>query len=59
VRKLSRDSRRKNDDIDAAAAASVAALHGDASPVVAENLTTVLALLSSRRSGTLTNGSRR
>jgi transposase len=39
VRELSRGGRRKNDVIDAAAAASVAALHGDANPVVAEDLT--------------------
>jgi transposase len=48
VRELSR-GRRKNDVIDAAAAASVAALHGDANPVVAEDITTVLALLDERR----------
>ena len=39
VRELSRGGRRKNDVIDAAAAASVAALHGDANPVAAEDLT--------------------
>ena len=49
VRELSRGGRRKNDVIDAAAAASVAALHGDANPVQAEDLTTVLALLDERR----------
>ena len=49
VRELSRGGRRKNDVIDAAAAASVAALQGDANPVVAEDLTTVLALLDERR----------
>jgi transposase len=48
VRELSR-GRRKNDVIDAAAAASVAALHGDANPVVAEDITTVLAVLDERR----------
>ena len=37
VRELSRGGRRKNDVIDAAAAASVAALQGDASLVVAED----------------------
>ena len=42
VRELSRGGRRKNDVIDAAAAASVAALHGDANPVVTENTSTVL-----------------
>ena len=42
VRELSRGSRRKTDIIDAAAAASVAALHGDATIVTAEDHTTVL-----------------
>ncbi len=37
VRELSRGGRRKNDVIDAAAAASVAALQGDANPVLAED----------------------
>jgi len=37
VRELSRGSRRKSDLIDAAAAASVAALHGDATPVPTED----------------------
>jgi len=49
VRELSRGGRRKNDVIDAAAAASVAALQGDASPVPAEDLSTVLSLLQERR----------
>jgi transposase len=49
VRELPRGGRRKNDVIDAAAAASVAALHGDASPVPAEDLSTVLSLLEERR----------
>ncbi|MCC5951539.1 MAG: IS110 family transposase [Acidimicrobiia bacterium] len=49
VRELSRGSRRKTDVIDAAAAASVAALHGDATPVAAEDHTTVFALLEERR----------
>jgi transposase len=49
VRELSRGGRRKNDVIDAAAAASVAALQGDANSVVAEDITTVLALLDERR----------
>ncbi len=48
VRELSRGSRRKTDAIDAAAAASVAALHGDA-VVVAEDHTTVFAMLEERR----------
>lgn len=49
VRELSRGGRRKTDVIDAAAAASVAALHGDASRVPAEDLSTVLSLLEERR----------
>ncbi|WP_099042698.1 IS110 family transposase [Mycobacterium neglectum] len=49
VRELSRGGRRKNDRIDAAAAASVAALHGDARPVHPETTTDSLALLDERR----------
>jgi len=49
VRELSRGGRRKNDVIDAAAAASMAALAGDATPIAAEYLTMVLALLDERR----------
>ena len=49
VRELSRGSRRKTDVIDAAAAASVAALHGDATIVTPEDHTTVFALLEERR----------
>jgi transposase len=49
VRELSRGSRRKTDVIDAAAAASVAALHGDATVVTVEDHTTVFALLEERR----------
>jgi transposase len=49
VRELSRGSRRKTDVIDAAAAASVAALHGDSTPVAVEDHTTVFALLEERR----------
>lgn len=49
VRELSRGGRRKNDVIDASAAASVAALQGDANPVVADDLTTALALFDERR----------
>jgi transposase len=49
VRELSRGSRRKTDVIDAAAAASVAALHGDATAVVGEDHTTVFAMLEERR----------
>jgi transposase len=58
VRELSRGGRRKNDVIDAAAAASVAALSGDVSPVVAEDLTTVLALLDERRDNVITQRTR-
>lgn len=49
VRQLSRGGGRKNDEIDAAAAATIAALHGDARPVQAEDQCTVLALLDERR----------
>jgi transposase len=49
VRELSRGGRRKNDVIDAAAAASVAALQGEANPVQAEDAATVLALLDEHR----------
>jgi transposase len=49
VRELSRGGRRKNDVIDASAAASVAALQGDAQVVGAEDETTVFALLEERR----------
>lgn len=45
VRELSRGGGRKNDRIDAAAAASVAALQGDARPVRAETVADWLALL--------------
>lgn len=49
VRELSRGGRRKNDVIDAAAAASVAALSGDGNAVGVEDATTQLALLDERR----------
>ncbi|MFF4795863.1 transposase [Streptomyces sp. NPDC001276] len=49
VRQLSRGGGRKNDAIDAAAAATIAAVQGDARPVVSEDHTTVLALLDERR----------
>lgn len=49
VRELSRGGRRKTDVIDAAAAASVAALHGDAAVVGPEDHTVVFALLEERR----------
>jgi transposase len=58
VRELSRGGRRKNDVIDAAAAASVAALHGDANAVAAEGLTTVMALLDERRDNIVTQRTR-
>jgi transposase len=58
VRELSRGGRRKNDVIDAAAAASVAALHGDATPVLAEDITTVLGLLDERRANLTTQRTR-
>ncbi|MXP24172.1 IS110 family transposase [Gordonia sp. HNM0687] len=49
VRQLSRGGRRKNDRIDAAAAACVAVLQGDARPVDPEGSADVLALLDERR----------
>jgi transposase len=49
VRELSRGGRRKNDVIDASAAASVAALQGDAHAVEAEDETAAFALLEERR----------
>ncbi len=58
VRELSRGGRRKNDVIDAAAAASVAALHGDANQVEPEDLTTVLALLDERRTNVIVQRTR-
>ena len=49
VRELSRGGRRKNDRIDAAAAACVAAAQGDARPVDPEGPTDILSLLDERR----------
>ncbi|MGB2951296.1 MAG: IS110 family transposase [Rhodococcus sp. (in: high G+C Gram-positive bacteria)] len=49
VRELSRGGRRKNDRIDAAAAASVAALQGDARQVFPETTNDALAILDERR----------
>jgi transposase len=49
VRELSRGGRRKNDRIDAAAAASVAALQGDARNVYPETTADSLALMDERR----------
>nr|WP_245671524.1 IS110 family transposase [Nocardia amamiensis] len=58
VRQLSRGGRRKNDRIDAAAAASVAALHGDARPVHPETHVDSLALLDERRKNLSSNRTR-
>lgn len=58
VRELSRGGRRKNDVIDAATAASVAALAGDAQPVAGEDLCTALALLDERRANLVTQRTR-
>ncbi|MFI9536922.1 IS110 family transposase [Nocardia fusca] len=58
VRQLSRGGRRKNDRIDAAAAACVAALHGDARPVQAETHADSLALLDERRKNLSSNRTR-
>lgn len=49
VRELSPGGRRKNDVIDASAAASVAALQGDTREVAGEDHTTLFALLEERR----------
>jgi len=49
VRQLSRGGGRKNDQIDAAAAASVAALQGDGRPLESEGVTDALALLDESR----------
>lgn len=49
VRELSRGGRRKNDRIDAAAAATVACLHGDGRRVEPEDHTTAPALVDERR----------
>ena len=49
VRQLSRGGRRKNDRIDAAAAACVAALQGEGRPIYAEDYTSVLRVLDERR----------
>jgi transposase len=58
VRELSRGGRRKNDVIDAAAAAIGTAPHGDATPVLAEDITTVLGMLDERRSNVTTQRTR-
>lgn len=49
VRQLSRGGGRKNDQIDAAAAASVAALQGESRPLEPEDITDALALLEESR----------
>jgi transposase len=49
VRQLSRGGGRKNDRVDAAAAACVAALQGEARPLAPEGPTDALALLDERR----------
>nr|AEN14620.1 transposase [Rhodococcus sp. R04] len=49
IRTLSRGGRRKNDPIDAAAAACAAAIRGESRPVAAEDHTDALALLDERR----------
>jgi transposase len=49
IRQLSRGGGRKNDQIDAAAAACAAALQGDGRPLQAEDLTDALALLDESR----------
>jgi transposase len=58
VRELSRGGRRKNDVIDAAAAASVAALVGDARPVAVEDLSTALGLLDEQRANLVAHRTR-
>lgn len=58
VRELLRGGQRKNDVIDADAAASVAALSGAANSVVADDRTTVLALLDERRDSVITQRTR-
>jgi transposase len=50
VRELSRGRGRKTDALDAAAAAAVAALQGDAEPLQPEDATVVLAVMEERRS---------
>jgi len=58
VRELSRGGRRKNDRIDAAAAACVAAAQGDARPVLAEDHVDALGLLDERRNNLTQNRTR-
>lgn len=58
VRELSRGGRRKNDRIDAAGAACVAAAQGDARPVVPEGHVDALGLLDERRMNLTQNRTR-
>lgn len=58
VRQLSRGARRKNDRIDGAAAACVAALQGDARPVTPEGHVDALGLLDERRNNLTQNRTR-
>jgi transposase len=58
VRQLSRGARRKNDRIDAAAAACVAALQGDARPVAPEDHVDALGMLDERRMNLTQNRTR-
>ena len=57
VRQLSRGGGRKNDQIDAAAAACAAALQGDGRPLQAEGTTDALALLDESRTNLAQSGS--
>jgi transposase len=50
VRELSRGRGRKTDALDAAAAAGIAAMQGDAEPIAHDDATVVLAVLEERRS---------
>lgn len=58
IRQLSRGNRRKNDVIDASAAASVAALSGDGNPVIAKDLAAVMVILDERRNNVTTHRTR-
>jgi transposase len=58
VRELSRGARRKNDRIDAASAACVAAVQGDARPAMAEDYVDALGLLDERRMNLTQNRTR-
>ncbi|UGT69596.1 IS110 family transposase [Nocardia gipuzkoensis] len=58
VRELSRGGRRKNDRIDAAAAACVAALQGEGRPVVPDEHSDALRMLDERRNNLSTSRTR-